>query len=382
MKKQVEKNVPVSEVQVNCINETLKFVESEEMKKHLLQWLTSGKVRRLVEVCAEIVFYAPVPLEAKLATLKLLKQADVENSDIEDMICSVQRAISECGEASDGAEYKLYLYKPPVGCNEDAMKFKSFDEVVAYIKALNQKADDAMSNWPHDIWTDQFKTLDESVTHIKFVKKEVDAGKSESWNNPEYYEYSIVYDVEKWIPGSKDWSMYWYLNEEGEAIYFEGAEYGISSSCFTVPFQPGDIVMTDCRPFGKKKPVLILENVDSLGSTSGGNVTCLFFNKHGKLAVGYFHSNEFSSEKLSIADLCTTVSAMYRAETYTGELSERETPLRTIGEAIKKNPKLGSAIFRKLDTFRFLATGLFTDSGSKVEYRGIEWTYFEQWYNL
>ena len=70
--KSLEKVNAVPVTQADIIAETLKFIESVEMREHLHGWLVSGYVRRPVDVCAEIVYKAPVPSEQKLPALKLL----------------------------------------------------------------------------------------------------------------------------------------------------------------------------------------------------------------------------------------------------------------------------------------------------------------------
>ena len=62
--------VPVN--QTDYITEALKLIESNEMREHLFEWLVSGYVRQPVDICAEIVYKAPVPTEHKLSVFKLL----------------------------------------------------------------------------------------------------------------------------------------------------------------------------------------------------------------------------------------------------------------------------------------------------------------------
>ena len=66
--------------------ETLKFIESEEMRAHLRkvapEWLDRG--RRARHTCTEIVSSAPAPLERKIPVLELIaEQTQVEENDFE-----------------------------------------------------------------------------------------------------------------------------------------------------------------------------------------------------------------------------------------------------------------------------------------------------------
>jgi hypothetical protein len=242
-----------SEVHTCYILESLKLVESYEMREHLYKWLVSGYVRHPIETCAEIVLKAPVPTEQKLPALKLmLKHEDRTSPGSKIYLKELRRVVS--GRGSD------------------------------------------------------------------------DSGE---------------------IPGRLG---------------------------FPTPFALGDIVITDCRPFGERRNVVILENNDTFNYVDGDGVTCLFLNDSNNIDVGYFKSNEF----LTYPDL-THVSVLYRAKRYVGELPESESMLKVISEAVKANPGLGNIIFRRLCMFRIPVFDRPRNIGAfDCKRFGISWNYFRK----
>jgi hypothetical protein len=163
------------------------------------------------------------------------------------------------------------------------------------------------------------------------------------------------------------------LNESGEILYseyFSDQTPGILN--LPIPFAPGDIVMTDCRPFGHEQKVLILENSDTFDFVDGYGVTCLFVNMYGNIDGGCFKANAFSPNSED-----RYVSGLYRAKTFTGELTEDEAPLEVIRKAIKDNPKLGRDLCRYVEGIKARTKilsdfpGEFGDFFSNLKYTGV-----------
>ena len=357
-------NVPTG-AETNYIEETLKFVESEEMREHLHKWLTSGSVRNVIDLCAEIVVHAPVHIERKLPILKLLmenatKDCDLSNDNISgDIVWEFEEAIYEqhwyYEDGQDnpaGTMYKLRMYGVSHGEEKD---FQFFDEATQHLHSSIQQ------NTSNSNETSCIKNLKQDGVHV----------------------------IEKWVPDSREsgiklW-IKWFLNNAGDILYFYMPSTNNDILCavpgrpkYMVPFQPGDIVTTDCSPFGMEKKVLILENNDTFDSVNSDGVTCLFLNDSNNIEIGYFKSNEF----LNNPEL-THVSALYRAKTYTGELSESEAPLKVIGAVIKDIPEIGRKIFRHLHIFRIPMSAFPRDIGS-IEYNryGVSWKFFKKEFGL
>ena len=179
--------------------------------------------------------------------------------------------------------------------------------------------------------------------------------------------------------------VYWFLDDAGEILYYEFSDEPTHRKPFvipgrlsyTVPFQPGDIIATDCSPFAEQKKVLILENNDTLDSVDGQGVTCLFINDDNKIDVGYFKLNEFLRYPRH-----TYVSALYRAKLFDGELTEAEAPLGIISTAVKGSPKLEREIFVYVSQ-RKLSFAIASGDNYKAEdFSGFSWKALQRSFNL
>ena len=358
----------------NYVEETLKFVESDEMKKHLRKWFASGSVRRPIDICAEIVYNAPVPLEQKLPILKLLSKHEEKKDSESEMYFQVTKAqIDDRYNKTEGMVYDLTLYNTYDSYNEEGIKFDSFDEAIEHIKSLDKQAkcinkDEAEIQ--KCLMKSNLLTLDEAVLRQKI----------KGYEN----EYGLVYELDM-VPSNELGNLRarWYLNEIGEILY---------ATCFLrdvipgrlnipTPFVAGDIVIADCQPFGCEQKVLILENEDTFDWVDGCSVTCVFINKYGNIDVGYFKSNEFLQRPYS-----TYISALYRAKTFTGELSKRDAPLGVIKDALAKRPKLGREMFTCLNNLKMYTLGMHPSIKSNGRYKdesyGIGWDAFKKGFGL
>jgi len=227
-------------------------------------------------------------------------------------------------------------------------------------------------------------TYDEAIGYIK---------KNRMYTVPEdktlvNHEHGRTDIIEKWITICGEFSIfvYWFLDEAKNVLYYDfstKAKQRIPIAIpgrlgFPVPFKPGDIVMTDCRPFAKERKVVILENTDTLSFVDGNSVTCLFVNDYNNISVGYFKSNEFLHKPES-----TYVSSMYRSSTYEGELAKAESPLGVISEAIKKNASLGNRLFGFLVRHRIsLLSSRYEDDPVVGKYFGTDWSVIQKEFGL
>ena len=345
---------PDEAMKPSYIEDCLQFVESEEMRKSLFEWLM--QYLRHIENCNEIIFHAPVPLEQKVELLKSLgKYKGTEFlEEFGEYGLKLQRAIDECynhrgAKNPASTEYILSMYKHP---KDICTQFASFDEAVECIKQVNSQNDGVVFE------NDSSDIIEEAKINI----------------------------IEKRILGTEWWNscyIYWILNDAGEILYYEYSDYDICGESyeapgrlrFYVPFKPGDVIITDCSPFEPAKKVVILENKDTFGSTDYDNVTCMFVNDRGNIDVGYFKLNEFLRNPIS-----TYVSVMYRAKTYTGELTEAEMPLGIISNAIKENPELGHKIYRYVDNIRSCYN--LSAPKSSILYVGANWKRLQKEFGL
>ena len=338
MKPEAKANIPI-------IIEALKFVEPGEMSNHLFKWLMNSGTN-LNERCADIILGAPVSLEHKLQTLKQL--------ELREYAQKVKSALNERykhrgdNKNPPGTVYRLIMYDHPEG---SCKIFNSYDDATEYIRRTR--------------------------THITSEDKKL--------VNHEHGRTDII---EKWVTvgGDEKLCVYWFLDDTRNILYYDHTTdpkqrvpIAIPGRLnFPVPFKPGDIVATDCRPFAKERRVVILENADTLTSVDANNVTCLFLNDNNAIDVGYFKANEFLRNPEA-----TYVSTMYRAATYKGELTKSETPLEIISQAIKSDTKLGNKIFGYLVMQRVSTLGGRYDADpAPGKYYGTDWRLLQTEFQL
>ena len=334
----------------NGIEEVLKLIQSDEVRELLREWL--AQCRDPVYAYTEIITHAPIPLEQKVSLIKLFEEQ--YDGIVE---CNViEYALSDRYEHYDRknparTEFRLYMYNQ---YSEEFERFSTFDDAAEHIKqARGQQGSAVSDNKVHESW-----------------------------------KYGKVNKVEKWIPDNRGvlrLHMYWFLNDAGEILYHQSPEDPTRSDpwvipgrlTFPVPFQPGDIVATDCSPFAEQRKVLILENNDTLDSVDGQGVTCLFINEDNKIDVGYFKLNEFLRYPRH-----TYVSALHRAKLFNGELTGAEAPLGIIGTCIKENPKLGREIFVYVSQHKLSFAIASGDNYKAEDFSGFSWKALQRSFNL
>ena len=174
----------------------------------------------------------------------------------------------------------------------------------------------------------------------------------------------------------------WILNSTGEIWYFKYAnstykpedwqdlfDYGGDHLYIPVPFQPGDIITADCRPFAKERHVLILE----IGDHDCCGLQCLFIYPNGKMAMAAFKHNSFLRRSFLEG---SHISGLYRATCYQGDLKSDEAPLSSISNAIKANPILGSIIWK------YIFENETYDKDDDNDYPGVTWEQLRNQFNI
>jgi hypothetical protein len=300
---------------MNYLDETLKLIESEEMRKHLRtsDWAFAGR-----EGYTAIVTNAPAPLEKKIPVLDLIAEQTESNPEDENEFDPAKMAT-----AARTALDERYNNNPP----------GTVFMVNRYFCHEHYEGENTL-----------FTTYDAA---FRFIKE------TEETDGEEYSE-CIWYQIDKWIPaedGKMEEAFGWTLNAADEIWYFDNrldynpAEEGFYCiigdnyilTTLTVPFQPGDIILADCRPFAEERRVLILEILNDGGDCCG--VQCLFTLPDGRLDTGAFKHNSF----LRCPEE-TRLNVLYRATRWHGELPEDEAALGVIGAAVKARPELGREI--------------------------------------
>lgn len=333
------------------IEETLDFIESDEMRNYLRgcqETFTDKRPGVAGRTCAEIVSCAPASIERKIPALELI--AAQTQPDPEWDYLDPAKIARECRIALDeryntppGTMFWLqdWCYHKRGRYFGDAF-FTDFDAAVRYAGEMHSK-----------------------------------------YGDPEDAEF-LSFTIEKLVPGedgNADECCIWTLNAACEIWYFNyiGSKYepegwdGVgdctgASLYLPVPFAPGDIILADCRPFSTERHVLILDIGDNQDCCS---VQCLYMLPTGKLGCGAFKHNSFHALREN-----SHVSGAYRARLWHDDLPENEAPLATLSVAVKANPALGRKI---LDWFHLRSS---YDEDYKDDRFGAKWQPLKEAFEL
>lgn len=154
------------------------------------------------------------------------------------------------------------------------------------------------------------------------------------------------YELEKYVPDDVEKldNSYAYTIAPNGEIWFvekEYLRYGDFASSqdlnLPVPFEIGDIITIDCRPFAPLKHAVIVKIGDNWGCCS---VQCMWVDNDGDIYGGALkHSSVFDDKTFIL------VSPLYRAEVYEGELSEKEACLKDISKHVYRDEEKGRALW-------------------------------------
>ena len=173
---------------------------------------------------------------------------------------------------------------------------------------------------------------------MKYVNEEF-----EELNEQEKEDALYWYRLEKYSPKNDidlDWCYYYTVAPNGEIWYArdlekdEGRSFDDSQDLnLPVPFEVGDIITIDCRPFAPVKHAVIVEKGDNWCCCS---VQCAWITENGKIRIGALkHSTLFDDKSF------VRVSPLYRAELFEGELPQKEQPLKEISKFVYRDEEKG-----------------------------------------
>ena len=155
------------------------------------------------------------------------------------------------------------------------------------------------------------------------------------------------YRLEKYAPNKDielDWRYYYTIAPNGEIWYThdlgkdEDRTFDDSQDLnLPVPFEVGDIITIDCRPFAPVKHGVILEKGDNWGCCS---VQCAWITENGKIRIGALKHCTLFDDKSFIS-----VSPLYRAEVFAGELPQNEQPLKEISKFVYRDEEKGKKLW-------------------------------------
>lgn len=308
--------------EINKVRElALKFMESEEMCECFRNTLFSEKktTRADSDVCQDIIIGSRSNIEDKLAALKKLPPT----KETFDLINIAETAMSELKTAENSVYLTTLHFPYGTGTTEtweERKPFLSFELVMRYIQRET---------------AEQCELYEESL---------------------EQCMERIWYEVEEFIPDDNGELLHkitWTLNAKGEILFFErsndlkkrflhqdgnddwGTWLDWEGSGFweypPVPFDFGDIITIDMRPFYEAFHGVIVRLGDN---RDGCAVACIYCDEDGNLYCSTLKHNMHK-------DL-SRISPLYRAETYAGELPENEQALKMSSAAIKKIPSVNA----------------------------------------
>ena len=169
---------------------------------------------------------------------------------------------------------------------------------------------------------------------IKYVNEEY-----EELDEQEKQDALYWYRLEKYAPNNDielDWRYYYTVVPNGEIWYARDLEKDESRSFddsqdlnLPVPFEIGDMITIDCRPFAPVKRGVILEKGDNWGCCS---VQCAWITEKGKIRTGALKHSTLFDDKSFVG-----VSPLYRAEIFDGELPQKEQPLKEISKFVYRD---------------------------------------------
>lgn len=161
------------------------------------------------------------------------------------------------------------------------------------------------------------------------------------------------YCLEKYVPDENEnlvWTNYYTISPTGEIWYADNVFQSPLKPAkrigdfdqgqhlnLPVPFEVGDIITIDCRPFAPIKHSVIIEKGDNRDCCS---VQCAWVKNNGDITAGALkHSTVFDNK------IFVEVSPLYRAEVYKGKLPENEKVLEEVAEFVKGNEEKGTALW-------------------------------------
>lgn len=296
----------MKELYIEAIN---RFMESKQMKEYLVENID------ILQKCQilDLICGARASLKTKYEMLKKLSEKETDKDKIEEYsatsaVNNAKAALEELVITPGGIFLKM----------EYGYDYKIKDKKI-YGAA------------PHLSLNSVMKYINEEYSELEESEKE----DAVYWYELEKY---VPVDVEK-----LDISYAYTIAPNGEIWFVEKEylRYGDFASSqdlnLPVPFEIGDIITIDCRPFTPLKHAVIVEIGDNGGCCS---VQCMWVDNDGDIYGGALkHSSVFDDKTFIL------VSPLYRAKVYDGELPEKEACLKEISRHVYRDEEKGKALW-------------------------------------
>lgn len=279
------------------------YIESSEMREYLIACLSDLSDRQL----ADIICGGRKPLKQKYADLKLL--AEISNDEY------ITEAYKEAQEALDGFEInhgEVFLLTES-GYDEEILQEKIYGSAPAF--SFKQT-----SGIIDEDWDDCTEEENENRTDWYEFEKYVPDGKKLKWTS----RYTIAPNSDIWFyHHTENNGIRSYLSAQGLNLYL------------AIPFEIGDILTIDCRPFRPVKHAVLLEKGNNCCT-----VTCAWISNESYIRVGsLMHNSLFDDSPIDM-------SSLYRLEKFNGKLCLYERPLADISKAIKGKAQKGEKLWK------------------------------------
>ena len=308
------------------IDEALKFMESEEMRRHLLSPTGTPDLWQ----CFDLIAQSRAPLAEKANALK--KIADMspqladENCDPGKMAAQASAALDETNDAPPGSVFILteFWLDPDIEWNYDeffgdlakngSTPFPTFEKASAFIAEENgllYEEDDIVSD-DACLWNEITRwDLDQNGNLVEAI----------SWflsNSGVIWGYDREWERRRQR----------FLWDDGDFLI--GGSGGLD---LPTPFAHGDVITVDMRPFVDVFNAVITKRRDGRDCC---DPTCLYFNKRGEVN---FRALKHPSFRIP------NFPPLLRASRYNGDLPEWEAPLRVISERVRADESLCDKLF-------------------------------------
>lgn len=299
-----------------------KFIESKQMKEYLIENVDNLNKCDIIEMISG----APADILDKYEMLKELAQYEILTNDEPERYSFRHAAdaakkvidefslnpgevflINERGYDEDELRHKLYGAEPAF----------SFDAVMRSIKKENEYEELT----PEDIenatyWYDIEKYIPDENGDLRKANSFMIAPNLEVW----FGEYGHIKE--------KNGDKYFADDMEWPADFYSSQHLNLP-----VPFEVGDIITIDCRPYVPVKHGVILEKGDNRDCCC---IQCAWVTESGNIDIGALKHASVFDDKYFVE-----LSPLYRAETFDGELHENEKFLKVISDFVYRDEEKG-----------------------------------------
>lgn len=323
----------MNKVSENLHRRVIEVVDSQYMRNFLMnQFGNLGAYEYM-----EIISKAPVSLERKISLLHDLSEADVgtDKSAMMKACCSEAETALNCLYHLDGNRSLLEMLL--IDMENAANEENQIDCAKPYL-SFHDALSDIQDEYIHDSSEQEISELDRTATFYYILNL---YHKTDSKKLQHKYTFavtptgSIQYFVDM---GSKKRLT---LDQPERVFEGRGMEH------MGTPYQIGDILYIDCRPYLPPAYCLVYYiSPDSPSDCCG--VRCLYLSGPGLIREGAVKHGDFYPGNIRYYS-DAWISPLFRAELYEGDLPKEYSLLKPLSDLLKRNGSLSKKIDRQLD---------------------------------